>query len=172
MKWKPIEEQLEQCEQCFDLFDGAFGLIDKKKPKGTIPTEQLGVAMQSLNYRRKDEELTALINEWDPDKTGLVGHDDFMKIMTRTIEEDPEHQLTMAFRTFDPEATGYMSAEVFRDAMLSMSDSLSEEEVEEMLKEADLCTHPSHADLGEIDYECWIAYMLNPSPPPKEEDDY
>ena len=42
---------------------------------------------------------------------------------------DPEHEILQAFETFDPAKTGLINADILREAMTTMGDRFTDEEV-------------------------------------------
>ncbi|XP_023228545.1 calmodulin-like [Centruroides sculpturatus] len=53
-------------------------------------------------------------------------------------ETDSEQELREAFRVFDKDGDGYISATELRHVMTNLGEKLTDEEVEDMIKEADL----------------------------------
>jgi calmodulin len=69
-------------------------------------------------------------------------------MMARKIREtDSEEEIREAFRVFDKDGNGYISAAELRHVMTSLGEKLTDEEVEEMIKEADI-----NGD-GQVDYD-------------------
>ena len=61
---------------------------------------------------------------------------------------DTDTELREAFKVFDRDGTGTISREELRAVMISLGESLTEKDIDEMLKEAD-----TDGD-GQIDCEC------------------
>ena len=61
--------------------------------------------------------------------------------------EEPEEELKQAFKVFDKDGDGYISADELKEVMKNLGESLSAKEVDDMLKEADI-----NGD-GKIDFE-------------------
>ncbi len=61
--------------------------------------------------------------------------------------EGNEEELREAFKVFDKDGNGYISAAELRHVMTNLGEKLTEEEVEEMIREADL-----DGD-GEVNYD-------------------
>lgn len=60
-------------------------------------------------------------------------------LMSRKAKEtDREEELREAFRVFDRNGDGYISAPELRLVMTNLGEKLTDEEVEDMIKEADL----------------------------------
>jgi len=60
-------------------------------------------------------------------------------MMSRKLNDvDSEEELREAFKTFDRDGNGRISAAELRHVMTNLGEKLSDEEVDEMIKEADL----------------------------------
>jgi Ca2+-binding EF-hand superfamily protein len=55
----------------------------------------------------------------------------------RHRSEDKEQELNLAFRAFDPEGTGNINIDEFRDALLNLCDLVDEKQSEEICAELD-----------------------------------
>ena len=53
-------------------------------------------------------------------------------------DSDSEDELREAFRVFDKDGNGYISAAELRHVMTNLGEKLTDEEVDEMIREADL----------------------------------
>ena len=60
---------------------------------------------------------------------------------------DTEEEIKDAFRIFDKDGNGLISAHELRQIMMNLGEKLTDEELDEMMREADL-----NGD-GQIDYE-------------------
>jgi calmodulin len=69
--------------------------------------------------------------------------------MSQTVKEtDADQELRNAFRVFDKDGSGTISAEELRRVLLSLGENLTDAEVEDMIQMADV-----NGD-GSIDCEC------------------
>ena len=69
-------------------------------------------------------------------------------MMSRKMQDtDSDDETREAFKVFDKDGNGKISAAEFRHVVSNLGDKLTDEEVEEMIREADL-----DGD-GEVDYE-------------------
>jgi len=135
-------------------YKDAFEMFDKNKD-GVITTKELAHIMRSLNQDPTEEELNEMIEEVDLDKNGEVDFEEFITLMNRRSKEiDIEEEVLNAFKIFDKEGNGLISITELRHIMMTLGDQLSEEEIDDMLKEAD-----NDGD-GYINYEEFIKNML------------
>ncbi|KAK7285125.1 hypothetical protein RJT34_19885 [Clitoria ternatea] len=140
-------------DQTIDFLE-AFCLLDKDGD-GCITFEELGTAMKSLNENPTLEELQMMMNEADTDGNGTIEFVEFLNLMARKMKEtDAEEELKDAFRLFDKDQDGYISPSELRSAMRTVGEKVTDEEVELMVKEADL-----DGD-GLVDYQEFVRIML------------
>ncbi|CAD1469697.1 unnamed protein product, partial [Heterotrigona itama] len=119
-------------------FKEAFMLFDKDED-GTITMAELGVVMRSLGQRPSETELRDMVNEVDQDGNGTIEFNEFLQMMSKKMKgADGEDELREAFRVFDKNNDGLISSKELRHVMTNLGEKLSEEEVDDMIKEADL----------------------------------
>ena len=69
-------------------------------------------------------------------------------MMARKMKEtDSEEEIKEAFRVFDKDGNGFISAAELRHVMTNLGEKLTDEEVDEMIREADI-----DGD-GQVNYE-------------------
>merc|ERR1719236_202234 len=79
-----------------------------------------------------------MINEVDNDGSGTIDFAEFLSLMSKKMKDaDSEEELMEAFKVFDKDGNGFISAAELRHVMTNLGEKLTEEEVEEMIKEAD-----------------------------------
>ena len=112
-------------------------MFDRDKD-GLINSKDLGNILRSLGHDPSDQELADMINENDQDEDGKIDFNEFVELMQKRAKEaDIEEELAEAFRIFDKEDNGLISISEFRHIMLTLGERLTEDEVDEMIKEAD-----------------------------------
>lgn len=126
------EEQIAEFKEAFSLFD--------KNGDGTISDKELGVVMRAIGQNPTEAELTDMINEVDADGNGTIDFPEFLTMMSRksTVSCDEEDELRQAFKTFDRDGNGLITAAELRHVMTNLGEKLTDEECDEMIKEADL----------------------------------
>ncbi|KAH8062499.1 Ca2-binding protein [Aureococcus anophagefferens] len=128
------EEQIAEFKEAFSLFD--------KDGDGTITTKELGTVMRSLGQNPTEAELADMINEVDADGNGTIDFPEFLTMMARKMKDtDSEEEILEAFK--------------LRHIMTNLGEKLTDEEVDEMLREADI-----DGD-GQINYEEFVKMMMS-----------
>ncbi|RWW53769.1 hypothetical protein BHE74_00039734 [Ensete ventricosum] len=116
---------------------------------------ELGTVMRSLGQNPTEAELQDMINEVDADGNGTIDFPEFLNLMARKMKDtDSEEELKEAFRVFDKDQNGFISAAELRHVMTNLGEKLTDEEVDEMIREADV-----DGD-GQINYEEFVKVMM------------
>ena len=105
---------------------------------GEITTKELGTVMRSLGQNPSESELQDMINEVDADNNGTIDFPEFLTMMARKMKDtDSEEEIREAFKVFDRDNNGFISAAELRHVMTSIGEKLTDDEVDEMIREAD-----------------------------------
>ncbi|ELU01786.1 hypothetical protein CAPTEDRAFT_222210 [Capitella teleta] len=140
----------EKYREAFRLFD-ADG-------DGTITVDELEVVMKSLGHTPSRTELENMIGEVDGDGNGQIEFAEFVDMMEKfgdfTGEDQREKDIREAFRIFDRDGDGYITALELHETLNTLGEVLTKEEADNMMMEAD-----ANGD-GRIDYEEFTKVML------------
>ncbi|KIM43684.1 hypothetical protein M413DRAFT_443591 [Hebeloma cylindrosporum] len=125
------EEKIASYKETFDLFD--------KDQNGTISTSELGSIMRAVGHNQTEQDLEDILKEIDKDNSGAVEFDEFVELMGRTFtDQGTADELYQAFSLFDKDGSGNISLSELGQVMENLGEKLSPEELQLMIKEADL----------------------------------
>lgn len=112
--------------------------------------------MRSLGQNPTKAELQDMVNEVDSDGNGTIGFPEFLAMMERKMKDtDSEEEIKEAFKVFDKDGNGFISPGELRHVMTNLGEKLTDEDVGEMIREADV-----DGD-GLINYEDFVKMMMS-----------
>mmetsp|Transcript_8066 Transcript_8066/g.8928 ORF Transcript_8066/g.8928 Transcript_8066/m.8928 type:complete len:150 (+) Transcript_8066:46-495(+) len=142
------EDQVAEFKEAFSLFD--------RDGDGAITTTELGTVMRSLGQNPTESDLAEMIQDVDSDKSGTIDFPEFLSMMAKQMKnEDTEEEIREAFKVFDKDGNGFISAAELRHVMTNLGEKLTDEEVDEMIREADVDND------GQINYDEFVKMMLS-----------
>merc|ERR1719464_728791 len=96
-----------------------------------------------------------MVNEVDADGNGTIDFPEFLSLTARKMKDtDTEEELIEAFKAFDRDGSGFISAAELRHVMTNLGEKLTDDEVDSMVRECDV-----DGD-GSINYEEFIKTMM------------
>ncbi|GFS33302.1 myosin regulatory light chain sqh [Trichonephila inaurata madagascariensis] len=118
-------------------FKEAFNMIDQNRD-GFIDKEDLHDMLASLGKNPDDDYLDGMMKE----APGPINFTMFLTLFGERLQgTDPEDVIKNAFACFDEENAGRINEERLRELLTSMGDRFSEEDVDEMYREAPIDKH-------------------------------
>ena len=88
---------------------------------GVIDTKELEVVMRSLGQNPTETDLQDMINEVDVNGDGVIDLPEFFTMMARKMRDtDSEEEIKEAFKVFDMDGNGYISAAELRHVMTDL----------------------------------------------------
>ena len=140
------EEQIADFKEAFSLFD--------KDGDGIIKISELALLIRSLNQNPTNSEIKEMINEIDPEQSGILDFPEFISLMARRIKDvNPEEELREAFQVLDRDKLGFVSSTEVKHLVSKWGEAFTEEEADQMIKEAD------PEGVGQIRYEDFIKLL-------------
>ncbi|KAF6843463.1 calmodulin [Colletotrichum musicola] len=151
------EEQYKDYKAVFAVFD--------RDGTGGINAEEFQIAMKSLGLNPSIQEVKDLIKEVDPNGDGDIDFNEFLQLMSEapapsSKDTDTQKELVAAFKVFDKDNSGSVSPSELRQVLLSLGQRATDEEIEEMIRHADLDGN------GSIDYQEFV-HLMAPKDPKK-----
>lgn len=124
------EEQIAQFKEAFLSFN--------QHADGIVSTKYLGTILRSLGENPTEVELQDMINEVD-DCNGTLDFQDFLGIMQRKAQNINFHQKVIDdCKIYDRSRNGLISIVEFKIVLKNLGEQLSEQEFDELMKEANI----------------------------------
>ncbi|XP_008703622.1 calmodulin-like [Ursus americanus] len=140
------EEQVAEFKAAFSRFD--------TNGDGTINTQELGAVMRDLGEDLSEDELKKLIALVDTDGDGVISFQEFLAEMVKRMKSwGSEHDMREVFRAFDLDGNGHISVDELKQAMATLGEKLSQEELDAMIQEADVDKD------GQVNYEEFLRIL-------------
>ncbi|NXA88727.1 CALL4 protein, partial [Melanocharis versteri] len=137
-------------KECFSLYD--------KKQKGKIKASELLAVMRCLGASPTPGEVQRHLQLQRIDKNAELDFSTFLNIMYRQMkQEEPEQEILRALAMMDRQRRGEIPAAELRAKLTGLGEKLSEEEVDDLLKEAKVGPN------GTIKYEEFVRLLCLPS---------
>ena len=132
-KGKPAidEEQLEELKEAFHLFD--------TQHSGQIDSREFKAAMRALGYEFKKQDVVQCFTELEKDPAGgRLNFEEFLKVVgPRLRDKGSREEVYKVFKLFDEDNTGRISFKNLRKIAAEVGESISDDELHEMIGEAD-----------------------------------
>nr|XP_037276735.1 calmodulin-beta-like [Rhipicephalus microplus] len=110
--------------------------------------------MSALGQNTTEVELKDMIADVETDGHGTIDFPEFLAMMTKkTRPADTEEEIREAFKVFDSDGNGFITADKLRHVMTTLGEKLTDEEVDAMIREADM-----DGD-GQVNYEEFVALI-------------
>ena len=146
-------EYLTEDEKKF--YENTFFQCDKDRT-GTIKPHDLKAIKSLLLETFTETEFDDLLKEVDTNYVETITLSEFLTMIAKkTKPSSHEEEVCQAFRVFDKDQSGFISANELRHMMNDLEEKLTDEEVDEIIREAD-----ANGD-GRINYKNFIKMMNN-----------
>jgi Ca2+-binding EF-hand superfamily protein len=141
MAWSLSNEERAKVRQYFIQMD--------KNHQGTITLAELKEVLTE-KFHIADEESNAIFAAMDTNNDEEIHYSDFLAAMVSTRIALHDDLLLRAFKRFDVDNSGYITADNLREVL---GDSFEGEEIEKLIKEADALND------GRISYQEFVSYL-------------
>merc|ERR1719398_346472 len=124
------DEQKEELREAFNLFD--------TEHSGTIDARELKAALRALGFEVKKEDVRRMLSDVGKDPTQPIDFNDFQEMMRgRMPDKNSRAEIDKVFALFDEDETGKISFRNLKRIAQELGESLTDEELNEMIEEAD-----------------------------------
>lgn len=124
------KDQTAELREAFTLFDSDH--------KGSLDARELKAAIRAMGFDVNKEQVRKMITDIGKSNTELFGFEDFVDIIRPRLHEKGSREDVMKiFQLFDEEQTGVITFKQLRKIAQDIGDSISDEDLREMLNEAD-----------------------------------
>ncbi|KNC75266.1 hypothetical protein SARC_12204 [Sphaeroforma arctica JP610] len=141
-----------------EVFKDAFNIFDRDGD-GSISANELDLVFRALGQVLTAQELKILVAEADLNGDGVISIDEFIGMMARRIvhtKGEKEENIKRVFEIFDRDGSGKIDRNELAYVLNEVLDQdCSEEQIEQIIKEADL-----EGD-GEINYQEFNNYLFS-----------
>ena len=120
------EDQVDEFKDVFEMFD--------LERKGSITKDVLKQVLTQFGIRVASEDVDKMFKEVATGGGNAFGFTEFMSMMGRKMSQtSSETQLTRAFEAFDASKNGMIPTPVLSEALTTLGDKLSRQELNELL---------------------------------------
>jgi len=139
------QEDLNDIKECFLLYD--------KDADGKISTQELGTVIRSLGQYPTEAEVDDMARNMIRGPT--FGLPELLQVMARFMGDSSKkkEEIRESFSVFDRDGTGMISAAELRHVMTNIGEKLTDQEVDEMIREIEVDRD------GQIAYEDMVRMM-------------
>ena len=131
MRLELTPAQREDIRTAFDQFD--------TDGRGVIDASAIKVIFRALQFEPTSEQIQQMIQKVDKTGAGTVDFKEFLELLiTKTSERDTREEAARAFAHFDPQKKGHISFEDLQRVTQELGESMTDEEIMELLTAADL----------------------------------
>ncbi|CAJ1363261.1 unnamed protein product [Effrenium voratum] len=137
------DEQLEEIREAFNLFD--------TEQSGAIDARELKAALRALGFEVKKEDVRRMLADIGKDPSQPIDFNEFCEMMkgrrtgtrktgkfeTMMPDKNSRSEIDKVFALFDEDETGKISFRNLKRIAQELGESLTDEELQEMIEEAD-----------------------------------
>lgn len=141
------DEELKIIVRAFQLFDRNSDL--------KIDQAEFAFVIRAIGYNPTESQIRETLQEYDKNKDGVIDFHEFVAMsrnFTGCSKDKLEENLRQAFRIFDRDGNGFVSAEELRYVVTKVGDVLTEAEADELIRMFDV-----DGD-NQLNYEEFVVY--------------
>ncbi|KAL1507007.1 hypothetical protein AB1Y20_007869 [Prymnesium parvum] len=144
-------DQQARLRAAFNRFDG-----DKS---GQISAPEMLQVLRLLGSNPSQAEFKTILQAIDRNNDGVVDFLEFAQVWwereQESIEDDFQEELQLAFKIFDADDSGFITAQELRDKLTTLGERMTDAEVDELLAECDKDGSGTISFAEFKDLPCW-----------------
>lgn len=141
------EDDIAELKEAFDRFD--------KTQEGVMRPEDLPVLVRSLGYNPAESSCRQMLVNVQLTEENMVTFASFLHAcIDHMTPQDAETEILAAWQVLDAQGHGFITSGQLYHVMTNLGEKLSQEEVDEMIREAD------PTGTGSIDYSSFTKILL------------
>eukprot|EP00123_Amoebidium_parasiticum_P009941 comp19792_c0_seq1/m.23754 comp19792_c0_seq1/g.23754 ORF comp19792_c0_seq1/g.23754 comp19792_c0_seq1/m.23754 type:complete len:599 (-) comp19792_c0_seq1:63-1859(-) len=152
----PLKDRKNELAMEAQVYKQAFNLFDQDHD-GVVSSSELNKVFKAMGQNLTEQELRLLVAEADLNGDGVISLDEFIGLMQRRMRHAREaatgEEMKAIFQVIDKDGDGHICAAELKHIMVSLGEKISDEQIDQMIKEADTDGN------GKIDYNEFIAYL-------------
>jgi len=145
------QDQQQRLRRAFNRFDA--------DNSGFISAPEMMQVLRLLGSNPSQAEFNNILKAIDRNNDGVVDFREFAQVWWKReqehIEEDFQEELMLAFKIFDADDSGTISAQELRDKLTTLGERMTDEEVDELLAECDADGSGSISIAEFKELPCW-----------------
>ena len=159
-----------------EVIDVALNLFKKfdKGAKGYVEAKDLGTMLRLLEFNPTERELRDMIDKLEEDPLnpkGMITRDAFLVcVAKKSRDPDTIDELIQSFKLFDRDGSGYIEEKDLRFILCKMGDGLTDEEIDNFMKEASTMFVTINNDVKFVKYADFALYLKDMYVPPEDDD--
>ncbi|XP_075240708.1 neo-calmodulin-like isoform X2 [Convolutriloba macropyga] len=122
----------------FIFYIQSFKFFDRNPEDNTIKQNELADALRCFGLNPTNQDVEQLTAEFDTNNSSMIELSEFISMACEILAKHDPDRLKSAFDFFDVNRDGFISADELKKAMTENGDTMSDEEVQEMLDELDI----------------------------------
>merc|ERR1711991_275910 len=141
------DEEFAAAKEAFMIYD--------KDGSDTLDVRETGQLLRALGMTPTHIQVREIVREFDADKSGTLSFDEFLNLYAKyKAPPSSSKELLEAFKVFDINGDGSISASELSEALTTLGDPLPEVQVKELIKTLDKNGN------GKIEIAEFVAFLV------------